>query len=78
MATEGGDVDIREDRDGYYYLMEEGNSTSRRVVHMKKAEHGYRGFVPSLSGITATSDTLDDLRAQLARAIAERLDAMRG
>ena len=78
MATEGGGVEIREDRDGYYFMLEDGNYASRRVVHMKKAEHGYRGFVPAFPGLTATSDTLEDLRAQLARGIAERLDATRG
>lgn len=78
MATEGGGVTIREDRDGYYFLLEDGNYSSRRIVHMKKAEHGYRGFVPSFPGLTATGDTLEDVRAQLAQGIGERLDTMRG
>lgn len=78
MADTNTGVEIREDRDGWYFLIEDEGYTARRVVHMKKTEHGYRGFVPSLSGITVQAETQDEVKAQLTQAINAHLATMRG
>lgn len=78
MADTGAGVEIREDRDGFYFLVEQDGFRARRIVHMKKAEHGYRGFVPSMPDLSVQGETREEVQAALTQGINERLGAMRG
>lgn len=49
----------------------------RYVVIIEEGENNYSAYVPDLPGCVSTGDTLDEVKAQMAAAIAFHLDGMR-
>jgi predicted RNase H-like HicB family nuclease len=49
----------------------------RYAVVIEKGERNYSAYVPDLPGCASVGDTLDEVEAEIGRAIAFHLDGMR-
>lgn len=76
-ANTDAKLQIEEDQAGYFVMIapQDGSYRERRVVHMKKVEHGASGFVPSMPGVRAIGETIDDVRSALEKGIQDYIAA---
>ncbi len=70
-------LQVQHDKDGYYLSLSptDGGYIERRVVHIKKTEHGYHGFIPTMPGVIGDGETPDATMAALNEGVAAYLAA---